>query len=200
MEKFFQVSSQLPPQEREELIGFHRRNVDVFAWSAYEAPGVDPNFICHHLNFNPFVTPKKQPPWRLSKDHSEAIKEEVMKLKQVGAIKWEVVSVCRFHRPEQSLSKWSFPPALDRPISRCNHGPSSDKLPRCLPRILLDTASLRRSRKDNFCHSHWKLPLQSDALWVEKCRVYLSKDDDENVWTTVGQEHWSLHRWHSGEE
>ena len=29
--KFFQVGSQLPPQEREELIGFLRRNVDVFA-------------------------------------------------------------------------------------------------------------------------------------------------------------------------
>ena len=38
-EKFFQVDSQLPPQEREELIGFLRRNVDVFVWSAYEAPG-----------------------------------------------------------------------------------------------------------------------------------------------------------------
>ena len=80
-EKFFHVGSQLPPQEREELIGFLRRNVDVFAWSAYEAPGVDPNFICHHLNVNPSVTPKKQPYWRSSKDHSEAVIEEVMKLK-----------------------------------------------------------------------------------------------------------------------
>ena len=39
-EKFFQVGSQLPPQEREELIEFLRKNVDVFAWSAYEASGV----------------------------------------------------------------------------------------------------------------------------------------------------------------
>ena len=44
-EKFFQVGSQLPPQEREELIEFLRKNVDVFTWSAYEAPGVNPNFI-----------------------------------------------------------------------------------------------------------------------------------------------------------
>ncbi|XP_075665216.1 uncharacterized protein LOC142634847 [Castanea sativa] len=49
-EKFFQVGVQLPPREREELIDFLRRNVDVFAWSLYEAPGVDPNFICHRLN------------------------------------------------------------------------------------------------------------------------------------------------------
>ena len=59
LEKFFQVSSKLPPQEREQLIGFLRENVDVFAWDAYKASGVDPNFICHHLNVNSSITPKK---------------------------------------------------------------------------------------------------------------------------------------------
>ena len=49
-EKFFQVRSQLPLQEREELVEFLKRNIDVFTWNAYEAPGVDPDFICHHLN------------------------------------------------------------------------------------------------------------------------------------------------------
>ena len=80
-EKFFQVGSRLPPQEKEELMGFLRKNLDVFAWNAYEAPGVDSNFICHHLNVNPSITPKKQPPQHLCKDHSDAIKDEVTKLK-----------------------------------------------------------------------------------------------------------------------
>ena len=79
--KFFQIGAQLPPLEKEELIEFLRKNVDVFAWSAYEAPGVDSSFICHHLNVNPSITPKKQPPQRLSKDHFDAVKDEVMKLK-----------------------------------------------------------------------------------------------------------------------
>ena len=61
--------------------------MDVFAWSAYEAPGVDPNFIYHHLNVNPYVIPKKQLPQRSSRDHSNAIKDEVTKLQQTGAIK-----------------------------------------------------------------------------------------------------------------
>ena len=91
-EKFFQVGAQLPPQEREELIEFLRKNVDVFAWNAYEAPGVDPNFICNHLNVNPFVTPKKQPPWRSSKDHFDVDRDEVIKLKQAGAIKYFTLS------------------------------------------------------------------------------------------------------------
>ena len=80
-EKFFQVGAQLPHREKEELIEFLRRNINVFAWNAYEAPGVDPSFICHHLNVNPSVTPKKQPHWHLSKDHSDVVKDEVTKLK-----------------------------------------------------------------------------------------------------------------------
>ena len=66
---------------------FLKRNIDVFTWSAYKALGVDPNFICHHLNVNPAIVPKKKPPRRLSKEHSDAVKDEVVKLKQVGAMK-----------------------------------------------------------------------------------------------------------------
>ncbi|XP_065619080.1 uncharacterized protein LOC136063100 [Quercus suber] len=80
-EKFFQVGSQLPPQEKEELIEFLRRNIDVFAWNAYKALGVDLEFICHNLNVNPLVTPKKQSPRRPSKEHVDAVREEVAKLK-----------------------------------------------------------------------------------------------------------------------
>ena len=86
-EKFFQVGSQLPHQEREELVEFLKRNIDVFAWNTYEALGVDPDFICHHLNVNPLTAPKKQLPRRPSKEHAEAVHQEVTKLKQAGAIK-----------------------------------------------------------------------------------------------------------------
>ena len=40
-EKFFQIGAQLPPLEKEELIKFLRKNIDVFAWNAYKAPEVD---------------------------------------------------------------------------------------------------------------------------------------------------------------
>ena len=76
-EKFFQVGAQLLPQEKEELVEFLRRNVDVFAWDAYEAPGVDPNFII----------PKKQTLRRPSKEHADAVRDKVMKLKHTRAIK-----------------------------------------------------------------------------------------------------------------
>jgi len=59
----------------------------VLAWSAFEVPSVDPNFFCHHLNVNPSITSKKQPPRRSSKKHFDAVREEVIKLKRVGTIK-----------------------------------------------------------------------------------------------------------------
>ena len=79
-EKFFQVRAQLP-FEKQALIEFLRDNVDIFAWDACEAPRVDPDFICHYLNVNPSVIPRKQPSRRSSRDHCKAIKEEVTKLK-----------------------------------------------------------------------------------------------------------------------
>ena len=86
-EKFFQVGAQLPTLEKQALIKFLRDNVDVFAWDACEAPGIDLDFICHHLNVNPSIAPRKQPPRRSSKDQYEAVKDEVTKRKRAGVIK-----------------------------------------------------------------------------------------------------------------
>ena len=63
LEKFFQIGAQMPLLEKEnkQLVDLLRRNVDVFTWDAYEAPRLDPNFICYHLNVNPSITPKRQP-------------------------------------------------------------------------------------------------------------------------------------------
>ena len=85
--KFFQVGAQLPPQEKEEFVEFLKRNIDVFAWDACDAPGIDLAFICHHLNVNPSIAPKKQPSRRPSREHADAIRDKVVKLKHVGAIK-----------------------------------------------------------------------------------------------------------------
>jgi len=52
-EKYFQVGIQLPPQEREELLAFLRKNVDVFAWSVYEALGGGPRFYLPSFECEP---------------------------------------------------------------------------------------------------------------------------------------------------
>ena len=80
-ERYFQVGSQLPPLEKAELVKFLEVNIDVFAWSTYDVPGIDPEFICYQLNLNPNATPRKQPPRCSSKEHVEAVRVEVNKLK-----------------------------------------------------------------------------------------------------------------------
>ncbi|XP_065630146.1 uncharacterized protein LOC136067783 [Quercus suber] len=102
-------------QKKEGLVQLLKENLDVFAWNAYEAPGVDPEFICHHLKVNPMITPKKQPPRRPSKEHAEAVREEVAKLKQAGAIKkvfypeWLANTVV----VKKESGKWRIPLALE---------------------------------------------------------------------------------------
>ena len=69
------------------MIEFLKRNIDVFAWDACDALGIDPAFICHHLNVNPSITPKKQPSRRPSREYGNAIRDKVAKLKHAGVIK-----------------------------------------------------------------------------------------------------------------
>ena len=57
------------------------QNLDFFAWSPYEVSSIDPNFIVHKLNVVPLFLPKKQKLRRSTKQHVEAMKEEVEKLK-----------------------------------------------------------------------------------------------------------------------
>ena len=59
----------------------------MFTWNAYEAPRVDLDFICHHLNVNLTVLPKKKSPWRSSKEHSVPVKEEVNKLSKLRLLR-----------------------------------------------------------------------------------------------------------------
>ena len=46
-------------QDKVEMLLFLIQNVDVFAWSPYEVPGVDFEFIVHKLNVDPSFPPKK---------------------------------------------------------------------------------------------------------------------------------------------
>ena len=61
--------------------------MDVFAWSPYEVPRVDPEFIMHKLNVDPSFPPKKQKQKRSAREHMEAVRLEVWKLRKAGAIR-----------------------------------------------------------------------------------------------------------------
>ena len=61
-------------REKVEALLFLIKNVDVFAWSLYEVPGVDPEFIVHKLNVDLSFPPKKQKPRRSAKEHVEVVR------------------------------------------------------------------------------------------------------------------------------
>ena len=65
-----------------KMLLFLIQNVDVFAWSPYEVPRVDPEFIIHKLNMDPSFPPKKQKLRRSPKEHVEVVRLEVQRLKQ----------------------------------------------------------------------------------------------------------------------
>ena len=56
-ERFFLLSSGLAKEEEKELETFFRANMEVFAWTPYEMPGIDPEVTCHKLNVDRSVKP-----------------------------------------------------------------------------------------------------------------------------------------------
>ncbi|XP_057489449.1 uncharacterized protein LOC130775334 [Actinidia eriantha] len=52
-DRFFLIGSELNECERTELIQLLKANIEVFAWTPYKMPGIDPNFIKHELNVKP---------------------------------------------------------------------------------------------------------------------------------------------------
>ena len=69
-----------------KMLLFLIQNVDVFAWSLYEVPRVDPEFIVHKQNVDPSFPLKKQKLRRSAKKHVEAVRSEVRRLRKAGAI------------------------------------------------------------------------------------------------------------------
>ena len=58
--RYFQIEANMGGEDKVEMLLLLIHNVDVFAWSPYEVPEVDPEFIVHRLNVDPSFPPKKQ--------------------------------------------------------------------------------------------------------------------------------------------
>ncbi|XP_028057287.1 uncharacterized protein LOC114261245 [Camellia sinensis] len=79
-DKFFLVGTSLLAKKKEQLLAFLRKNIEVFAWSAYETPGLDPTFACHQLNVQPTAQPVVQKSRQSFVEHTEAVIQKVNKL------------------------------------------------------------------------------------------------------------------------
>ena len=72
-DRHFQIGASMSLEERVEVLLCLIQNVDVFAWSPYDVPGVDPEFITHKLNVDPSFPPKKQRPRRVAREHAKVV-------------------------------------------------------------------------------------------------------------------------------
>ena len=87
IDRYFQIMASMRSQDKVETLLLLIQPVDVFAWTLYEVPGVDPEFIVHKLNIDPSFLPGKQKLKRSAREHVKAMKSEVQRLKEAGAIK-----------------------------------------------------------------------------------------------------------------
>ena len=78
--KSTRIGADLEGKIKKGLICFLRKNIDVFAWSHEDMPGIDPNVITHHLNVHPSSKPVRQKNRVFAPERDNAIKEEVQKL------------------------------------------------------------------------------------------------------------------------
>uniref|UniRef100_A0A2N9G132 RNase H type-1 domain-containing protein n=1 Tax=Fagus sylvatica TaxID=28930 RepID=A0A2N9G132_FAGSY len=82
----FLIGDSLTQEHKSQLLTLLNKYQDVFAWTPYEAPGVDPEFVCHELNVSPEYKPVVQKARRTAPQHAEAVREEVERLLKIGAI------------------------------------------------------------------------------------------------------------------
>jgi hypothetical protein len=83
----FLLGDSLSGEHRTQLLTLLEEYQDIFAWTPYEAPGVDPEFVSHALNVSPEYKPVVQKARRTAPQHAEAVREEVERLLKVGAVR-----------------------------------------------------------------------------------------------------------------
>ena len=88
-EKSTRIRADLEGKIKKGLIRFLRKNIDVFAWSHEDMPGIEPSVITHRLNVHPSSKPVRQKKRIFAPERDNAIKEEVQKLMLAKFI-WEV--------------------------------------------------------------------------------------------------------------
>ena len=81
------IGTTLSREMEEELTCTLRKNLDVFAWSAKDMPGIDPNFICHRLAIDPMARVVQQRKRKMSAEKQKAVQEETHKLVKAEFIK-----------------------------------------------------------------------------------------------------------------
>ena len=81
------IGTTLSPGMRASLIQFLQENLDVFAWSHEDMPGIPTEIIRHKLNVNPESKPVQQRRRIFAPERDQAVRDEVARLLTAGFIR-----------------------------------------------------------------------------------------------------------------
>ena len=85
--KTMKIGTTLSPEMRKRLVQFLKENLDVFAWSHEDMPGISPEFIQNKLNVNLERKPIQQR-WKVfAPERDQAVTDKVTKLLTAGFIR-----------------------------------------------------------------------------------------------------------------
>uniref|UniRef100_A0A2N9GWC8 Uncharacterized protein n=1 Tax=Fagus sylvatica TaxID=28930 RepID=A0A2N9GWC8_FAGSY len=175
---------------RETMISFLKSNLDVFAWTHDDMPGIDPATICHKLNVDPSIRPIKQKRRVFAPDRNQAISDEANG-------KWRMC--VDFTDLNKACPKDSFPlPRIDQLVdSTAGH------------RLLtfMDAFSgynqimMDESDQEKTClyHKQRTLLLQSHAVRIEERWSHLPATDEQDVPPPDRTKHGGVCRRYAGE-
>ena len=85
--KTTRIGTMLSLGMRAKLVQFLKENLDVFAWSHKDMPGIAPEIIQHKLNVNPDRKPIQQRRRVFALEWDQAVMDEVTKLLAAGFIR-----------------------------------------------------------------------------------------------------------------
>jgi len=85
--KVFKLGRLLSQEEQDEVAAVISRHLDAFAWSASDMPGIDPDFLCHHLTMDPKVRPVRQRRRKFNEERRLVMQEKTKKLLGAGHIR-----------------------------------------------------------------------------------------------------------------
>jgi len=85
--KIFKLGRLLSQEKQDEVAAMISRHLDAFVWTAADMPGIDPDFLCHHLTMDTKVRPVRQRKRKFNEERCLVVKEETQKLLSAGHIR-----------------------------------------------------------------------------------------------------------------
>jgi len=85
--KMFTLGRSLCQESQDQIAEIIARHLDAFAWSASDMPGIDPDFLCHHLTMDPQIRPVRQRRRNFNEERRQVVRKETEKLLKADRIR-----------------------------------------------------------------------------------------------------------------